>query len=200
MKKKITNNLLISYSARIKYHLENENFRDTNRFHFSSLYEIRKFTDKLNARRNVLEYPERAINTGEIYGMSLIQDIYQYMIEKYESQNKEVFDSCLKDIKQKYNKKSIENIFSLYVTEFPNIEIFNKFISPKSYVKSISKIKSKKIEIIKEIAQVFLYNTNPAFSKYHEFFNDNKLACQSDYQKIFNEIYTFSIIKKPLGH
>ncbi|MFP4548667.1 MAG: alpha-amylase family glycosyl hydrolase [Fidelibacterota bacterium] len=191
MKKQISNNLLISYSARKKYNLPADSFGDSNRLYFDSLYDIREFTEKLNAKRNVLEFPEKAVNTGDIYGMSLIQDIFSYIIAKYERDNGDSYKQGLKHLHESIGKQSLKETFTLFMTEFPNNEIVNNFVSPKGYIQKISKIKKETINIVKELANIHLYNNNPAFSEYSELFDDKKLRQKSDYNKIWDELYDF---------
>ena len=199
MKKKINNNLLISYSARKKYQLTNDHFKDSNRIYFESLYDIRKFSDTMNSKRNILEYPETSIKTGDLYGMSLIQDIFQHMIEKYEKANKNSFSECYKFLNSEFSKKSLEEIFILYITEFPNIDIFNNYISPKTFIRNQSKNQSENIKIIKDLGNLYLYNSNPAFSDYSELFDDKILTKKSEYRNIWKKLYEFFEMQPGFG-
>lgn len=177
--------------ARKKYSLSTEGFQDSNRLYFESLYDIREFVEKLNTKRNVLEFPEKAVNAGDIYGMSLIQDIFHYMMEKYEKENAESTDQALEYLQTVFKKKELEETFTIYMAEFPNNDIFNNYISPNAYVKNKSKIKQENIRIVKELANIFLYNSNPAFSDYSELFDDIKLNRATKYREIWETLYEY---------
>ncbi|MBN2282008.1 MAG: alpha-amylase [Candidatus Marinimicrobia bacterium] len=199
MKKKINNNLIISYYARKKYNLATEGFQNTNRLYFDSLYDIREFVEKLNSKRNILEFPEKAVHTGDIYGMSLIQDIFHYMLQKYEKSNPDTVADALKHLQSKLTKKELEETFVLYAAEFPNNDIFNNYISPSAFIKSKSKIPDETIKIIKELANIYLYNTNPAFSEYSELFDDKKLSLMTQYREVWNSLFEFFESRAPFG-
>ena len=94
----------------------------------------------------------------ELYGMSLIQDIFQHLIKKYETENPDVFEKSLGYLNDEFPKKSIEELFILYVTEFPNIEIFNKYVSPKTFIRNNARVKDENIKIVQEL-EMFISTT-----------------------------------------
>ncbi len=188
MKKKISNNLLISYHARKKYNLDKEKFKAGNRIFFDSLYDIRTFTEKLNKKRNLLEFPEAAISTGDIYGMSLIQDIFQYIVKKYEDKYTDVFAEILKGLKKALNSAALKKTYQVYVSEFPDNDIVQHFVAPGTAVNDIMANSEKEINIIKELSNIYLYNTNPAFSDFIELFSDEKLSKTTIYTDLWDRL------------
>src|SRR4030067_699631 len=65
----------ISRHARNLYQFDNMLFSLTGNAIFANFHAVRLFTQKINARRNLITYPEQAVRAGQINAMGLIDEI-----------------------------------------------------------------------------------------------------------------------------
>lgn len=184
----------VSREARSKYNLDKFDFTDRGDILFDgNLYKVRQFVQKLNQKRDLINYPEKAIKIGYFNGMVLISEISQYMINFYEEQNEtfsmhqELYDYLKKNIGQKKLDGTIKNL----VKEFPPKQIYDKKIKIDEYLeKKTNDVKNKAL-LTEEFIKLWVSNTNPSFSPYLELFDDDLLEKEPIYQEIVKNIQTF---------
>ena len=89
----------LSRDARQKYNLNEFEFDDKGNIVFEGdVYSVRLFVQKLNQKRDLINYPELAIKVGQFNGMALIWEIFDDIIKKYEDETespsifKELYD------------------------------------------------------------------------------------------------------------
>jgi hypothetical protein len=79
----------VSREARNKYQLKEFEFSDNGDIIFDGdIYSVRLFTQLLNQKRDLINYPEMAIKIGQFNGMALIFEIDNYLIDQYSEKTK----------------------------------------------------------------------------------------------------------------
>ena len=78
--------LQVSRNSRDKYQFDEALFGQSGHVIFADYHAVRKFVQSMNEKQNVVDFPERAIRTGDINGMGLIHEIFHYLIQNYKDQ------------------------------------------------------------------------------------------------------------------
>lgn len=190
----------ISREARNKYKLDEFEFSEKGDIIFNgNLYNIRQFVQKLNQKKDLINYPEKAVKIGDFNGMVLISEINKYLIELYEEQNEDIplHREIYNHLKEKVGQKELDNTIIDLVKEFPPKAIYENEIDIDEYLeKKTNNVKNKAL-LTEEFINLWLSNTNPSFSPYLEFFDDDLIEKKPIYREIINNIQTFFKKKVP---
>ena len=76
----------ISRLARDKYEFDEMLFSFDGNIIFANLLAARQFTQKMNQKRDLVNFPENAIKASEINAMGLIDEILHLVISLYRKQ------------------------------------------------------------------------------------------------------------------
>jgi hypothetical protein len=69
----------IRKEAREFYQVNEELFQQSGNVIFTNFFQVRVLAQKINKKRNVTLYPERAIKAGQINAIGLIDEILHYV-------------------------------------------------------------------------------------------------------------------------
>ena len=73
----------ISNQTRQRYDFDQAIFTTNGNAIFANFHAARLFAQKMNAQRDLLNYPEQTIKAGQLIAMGLIDEILHYIIEQY---------------------------------------------------------------------------------------------------------------------
>ncbi|HEX9973158.1 MAG TPA: hypothetical protein VGD14_13890 [bacterium] len=76
----------ISRDARDKYQFDESLFSISGNVIFANFHASRKFAQKMNDKRDLINFPEQTVRAGQINAMGLIDEILHYVVELYRQQ------------------------------------------------------------------------------------------------------------------
>src|SRR5512142_463602 len=76
----------VSRQARDKYQFDQSLFTLTGNVIFANFRAARVFAQKINNKRDLVNYPEQAVRAGQINALGLIDEILHYVIALYHEQ------------------------------------------------------------------------------------------------------------------
>src|SRR5687768_2950420 len=86
----------ISRKARDRYQFDEVLFSLSGNVIFANFRAVREFAQKMNEKRDLVNFPEQAVRAGQLNAMGLIDEILHYVVELYrESINKNVMEEAL---------------------------------------------------------------------------------------------------------
>ncbi|RLI66961.1 MAG: alpha-amylase [Promethearchaeia archaeon] len=186
----------ISRDSRYKYELDESLFSEKGDVIFKGdIHLVRVFTQKINERRDLLNYPELAAKASEIYGISLLTEINEYIYQLYLEEidyptiNKELYEY----LKSEIGKEELIENTKLLIKEFPPLPVFKNEMTPEEFLEQLDSetgIKNQE-KYVNEFVSLWLSNINPAFSPYLEFFDDEALEKHAKYLNIVKKIKEF---------
>lgn len=186
----------ISRDSRYKYELDKSLFSEKGDVFFKGdIHLVRLFTQKLNERRDLLNYPELAAKASEVYGVSLLTEINEYIYQLYfneldsPSLNKELYDFLEREI----GKEDLKESTKLLVKEFPPLPVFTNEMTEEQFLEQLDTETGMKNQekYINEFVTLWLSNINPTFSPFLELFDDEALEKHAKYLKIVEKIEEF---------
>ncbi|MCF2141707.1 MAG: alpha-amylase [Candidatus Lokiarchaeota archaeon] len=192
----------VSRFSREKYQIDDSLFSDKGDLYFQGdIHLVRLFTQKINEKRDLINFPEMAAKTSDVYGISLLTEINEYIYQLYLEEikspkiNQELYDFLEDEI----GKENLLKSTKLLIEEFPPQSIYRNEITTDDFLEKLeseSGIKNR-VKYINEFVNLWLSNINPAFSPYLEFFDDEDLEKQAKYLEIIEKIEKF-YDKKPV--
>ena len=117
----------ISRDARKKYQLSDFMYSDFGNLIFDGdIYTVRKFIQKINEKKDLINYPELAIKAAYFNAMALIYEIYDAIIEKYkkETHNEDLEEDLYDHLEKVFDLEEIEESIEMFTKEFPPEKIY----------------------------------------------------------------------------
>ncbi|HUX20224.1 MAG TPA: alpha-amylase family glycosyl hydrolase, partial [Spirochaetia bacterium] len=181
----------IARKVREKYDFRAELFGTTGNVVFHNFHGVRLFAQKINDKIDLIKFPERAIRTGQLNAMGLIDEILHYVVELYRQQTgNEPFRDADVLLRASHGERYEETLLR-FVEEFPPSEVYAGELSPSDYLsRSIRGIPNRAVAL-EEMLLLWLANLNPAFDPFKELFDDSNLRRGSSYKSIVGELATF---------
>lgn len=184
----------ISRQARDKYKIESELITEKGNMEFQgNVHLVRQFVEKINQKRDLLNYPELSVKSSEIYGLSLITEINDFVLDLYQDEintpnlNQQLYTYLEKEVGPDQLKETTKQL----IEEFPPESVYRNKKSIDDFLNSKSEDFQPPIAFVDEFINLWLSNSNPAFSTYSEFFNDANLEKKATYRAVIKNIQEF---------
>ncbi|MCF7805568.1 MAG: alpha-amylase [Candidatus Marinimicrobia bacterium] len=184
--------LHISREARDKYQFEQTLFAQHGDAIFADFHTVRKFAQRMNDKRNVVEIPEKAVNAGDINGIGLIHEVLHYMIDQFRKQkNSTVFPEALEYLRERIGEKELRKTLERFTDAFPPIKVYRQELSAADYLEKSTESTPHTEVMLEEVILLWLSNINPALSNYLELFDDDDLEKGTKYLEALESLDDF---------
>ncbi|MBN2548029.1 MAG: alpha-amylase [Anaerolineales bacterium] len=187
----------VSRSARDLYQFDQGLFSFNGNIIFANFHAARQFAQKMNARRDLVSFPEQAVRAGQINAMGLIDEILHLVVEHYrEQRNQTAMEKALAWLNDQVGSLQVENALRQFAEQFPPVAVYRREISLDEYVKGESiradgsQVPNRQV-ILEELLLLWLANANPAFSPFLELFADDDLKKHTAYSLIITSLHDF---------
>ncbi len=190
----------ISREARDFYGFDEKLFGLNGNVIFANFHSVRVFAEKINQKRNLIEYPELAVRAGDINAMGLIDEILHYVIKLYREEiDQDIFDRAYWMLCDTQGKEDVDAAIRHFVDLFPPTAVYQGEISPEEYLKeNTDGIPNHLIEL-EEMLMLWIANANSAFESYRELFDDTALQKEERYTQIIQTLRWFFKDQIPFG-
>ena len=189
--KNAVRNIHAEKNTRDKYQFPDDKYGIDGKLEVKNIHDSRLIATNMNLHRDILHFPEQAVKSGEIYAISLMNQIFQYIIRGYVEKNKrdilsEAVDYVISDI----SLSEIKRVFDLYLKEFPSLDVYMGKTPHPIFFKKLDKQKDFP-DIVQDIILLWLANQNTAFSNYMDLFIDREIRRNSAYTKLIQNLHKF---------
>jgi glycosidase len=182
----------ISRSARLAYQFEEALFQTTGNVILANFHAARVFAQRINEKRNVISFPEKAVRAGQVNAMGLIDEILHYVVYLYRKEKKkDIIREALNWLNVKIGEKRVKDALELFTEEFPPRSVYTGKKKATEYVQESTEGTPNSEIALEEMILLWLSNTNPAFSPFGELFDDDKLEKITAYKEIQASLYDF---------
>jgi glycosidase len=190
----------ISGAARDYYDFDQELFSFSGNVILANFHSTRLFAKQMNDKRDVVNHPEKAVLPGQINAMALIDEILHYVSSIYRQEHGvNILADALGFLEAKVGKKALDRVLLHFATEFPNVEVHQRKISPEDFLAGQSEELSHREVILEEILLLWLANVNPAFGPYQELFDDKGINAVTEYSQVIQGLGEFFGQAQPFG-
>ncbi|MDZ7375556.1 MAG: alpha-amylase family glycosyl hydrolase, partial [candidate division KSB1 bacterium] len=182
----------ISRDARDKYQFDESIFTLSGNVIFANFHAARKFAQKMNAKRDLINFPEQTIRAGQLNAMGLIDEILHYVVELYRQQAQpQVMKQALEWLSAQLGRSELERTLRKFAEEFPVVAVYQRKMSLEDYLRGETNGVPNLEIVLEELILLWLANQNLAFSPFAELFIDEKLVQQTSYVKLIDQLKTF---------
>jgi Alpha amylase, catalytic domain len=190
----------ISRSLRDKLDLDDLLFSYTGNVVFGNVAASRKLAEKLNVVRGAEADPARVANAGALFAMGLIDELNHALVARYRT---EIDPAVLRDAMRWFEALStpadVERMLLAFTTQFPNVAVYRGAVSAAEWLKGTSGGLSNREAALEELMLLWLANSNPAFRRYRELFEDSDLKTQTVYQRVTATLPDYFVTRPPLS-
>jgi glycosidase len=181
----------LSRQARDRYQFDDTLFALTGNVVLANLHAARLFAQRMNERRDLVHYPERAVRAGQINAMGLIDEILHGAAALYRQQvNPAAMRQALDALDRELGAEAVDAALLRFTDEFPPVAVYRRRLSPADYLRGQTDGVPNREVLLEEMLLLWLANANPAFAPLLELFDDAPLA-HTAYRRIIARLQTF---------
>jgi glycosidase len=193
---KKTNSVVMEFhvarKARDLYQFDDSLFSLSGNVIFSNFHAARVFSQKINEKRDLVNFPERAVQAGQINAMGLIDEILHYIVGLYrDKKNLQIMKQAIDGLYEEFGKSTLDALLRKFAEEFPTVSIYRREIEMDAYLKGETGGIPHRQIVLEEMLMLWLANMNSAFSFLIELFDDSTLERETSYLKIIDRLHTF---------
>ncbi|MBN2366363.1 MAG: alpha-amylase, partial [Calditrichaeota bacterium] len=182
----------ISRKARLTYQFDESLFQISGNVIFANFHASRVFAQRMNEKRDVIHFPEKAIRAGQLNAMGLIDEVLHYVIYLYrQEKNKDVLREAEEFLTRSVGKKKLQSALEMFVDEFPPLKVFAGEISVKEYLDNQTEGVPNRQLVLEELIMLWIANMNPALAPFLELFDDEQLEKLTAYNTIMGKLHEF---------
>ncbi|MBN1261955.1 MAG: alpha-amylase [Anaerolineae bacterium] len=190
----------VSRRARDRYQFDATLFSKSGNVVFANFHAARQFAQKMNDRRDLVNYPEQAVRAGQLNAMGLIDEILHQIVALYQEQrNPQAMSKALAHLDEALGEEAVDKTLRAFADAFPPIAIYRQEETLEAYLAGETKGVSHRAVVLEELLMLWIANDNPGFTPFQELFDDSDLAKQTAYPKLIAELAGFFDTEPPFG-
>ncbi len=167
--------------ARDYYQFDQALFSTTGNVILADFQAARLFAQKMNAKRDLPNHPEKTVRAGQINAMGLIDEILHQVVYQYQQQrNPLAVRQALDWLDEHLGKAEVDQTLLQFSNGFPPLAVYlgsssaEEFLAGSSTRASGEQVSNREIAL-EELLMLWLANENPAFQPFLELFDDSSL-------------------------
>ena len=190
----------ISRKARDRYQFDEVLFSLGGNVIFANFRAVREFAQKINDKRDLVNFPEQAVRAGQLNAMGLIDEILHYVVELYrDNVNKNVMGEALDWLSGDLGAEAVDTALLRFAYEFPSSSTYRREVSPENYLEGHTAGVPNRRIILEEMLMLWIANADPAFWPFLELFDDSELEDFTSYKQIVSSLQEFLNRQPPFG-
>jgi hypothetical protein len=178
----------ISRQARDLYQFDQSLFSSNGNVIIANFHAARLFAQKMNTRRDLVNFPERTIQAGQVNALGLIDEILHMVIAQYRKEvNPGLLSDALTSLEEQLGSEAVQDALKKFVEQFPPLAVYRREVSGAEYLAGSTidedgRLVAHREIVLEELLMLWLSNQNPAFSPFYELFDDKLLERESAYR------------------
>jgi len=190
----------ISRLARDRYQFDQSLFSFNGNVILANFHAARIFAQKINQKRDLMQFPEKAVKAGQINAMGLIDEILHLVMFLYRQQKSpQVMEQALAYLDGQFTPAEVDRALLRFTTDFPPVAVYQGQLSVAEYLSGGTEGTSHRAIALEEMLMLWVANRNPAVEPFTELFDDKNLAAETGYKKIQSALYKFFADQPPFG-
>ncbi|MCJ7694393.1 MAG: alpha-amylase family glycosyl hydrolase [Anaerolineaceae bacterium] len=181
----------ISRKARDKYIFDQNLFSINGNIIFANFHAARIFAQSINAKNDLINFPENAIQAGQINAIGLIDEIFHFVFLSFLKENRTtILQELRHSLFELFGKDEIIKTLNSFDYYFPNSDDYKESNLDILSVE-FDEDDSKQEKILEEMLMLWITNLNPAMVPYSELFEDKELVQTTQYHHIMMSLTKF---------
>ena len=190
----------VSRKVRDKYQFSESLFTLSGNVIFTNFFAARTFAQKINQKKDLINYPEQAVKAGQLIAMGLIDEILHYIVGLYVQEIKSsIMEEAISFFNEKLGPEKIEKTLYQFTDEFPPLTVYKRNIDIDGYLNGETAGMPNRRVVLEEMLLLWLANMNPAFSPFFELFEDTTLKKDTAYLQAISGLRSYFNTQPPFG-
>lgn len=182
----------ISRTSRDYYQFEEALFSLHGNVIFANFHAARQFAQKINQKRDLVNFPEKAVQAGQINAMGLIDEILHFVILSYRQQrNPQAMAQAISWLQESIGEQELTGALRKFVADFPPVAVYRQEVDVDAYLNGETAGVPHREAILEEMLMLWVANSNPALAPYQELFDDDALVKETAYRQIISSLHDF---------
>jgi glycosidase len=182
----------IARDARDYYRFDESLYSITGNVILANFHAARVFAQRMNQKRDLVNFPEQAVKASQINAMGLIHELTHYMFRIYREQhNPQLLENALSWLHARVGAAAVDAALKKFVDEFPALAVYRRESDIDSYLAGETNGTPNRQIVLEEMLMLWLENLNPAFSPFQELFDDSRLEKETTYPSVISSLYSF---------
>jgi len=179
----------ISRWAREFYELDAEDFTPFGTLQVRSFHSARTMVQKINERKDLIVYPERAIYAGEINALALLSQILELIFDTFWEHTDEInLEQAVFWLDTNIGEDSVDQVFSSIAADFlPSPDSLGP---PPGQIEHPAQVERSTIRsrYIKKMILLYVQNENPAAHRLLDLYDDERLEHDTRYVQCIDSL------------
>ena len=190
----------VSRLAREKYDFDQSIFRFDGNVIFANFLAARQFTQKINQKRDLVNFPENAVRSGDINAIGLIDEILHLVISLYRKQvDPNIISDAYDDLKETFGELKLHQALLRFTKEFPPMDVYKNVISAEEFLSGETNGIPNSHLALEEMLMLWVTNRNPAVAAFSDLFDDTLLRQVTIYRQTMNALKKYFDEKPHFG-
>ncbi len=182
----------VSRKSRDFYGFDLELFSSSGNVVFPNFFAARVFAQKMNTKRDLARFPERAVQASQLNAMGLIDELLHVMLNRYkQDHNPKLMAQTLASLEARIGAECVDKTLKTFCDEFPPVRVYRRDLDLETYYKGATDGVPNKEILLEELILLHLANANPAFSPFLELFDDQRLEFETCYPALVPAVEQF---------
>jgi glycosidase len=182
----------VSRLSREKFNFDQVLFKFDGNVIFANFLAAREFAQKINHKRDLVNFPEQAVRSGEINAMGLIDEILHLVIALYrQNVAPNVMAEAYQDLQKGLGVSRLDQALERFTQEFPPVAVYRGEVDAQTYLQGTTDGISHKYLVLEELLMLWITNKNPAVEPFSELFDDTLLSQSTVYRQIIEHLGRF---------
>lgn len=187
----------VSRLTREKYDFDETLYQFDGNVIFPNFMAARRFAEKINQKRDLVNTPEKAVHAGELNAMGLIDEILHLVISLYRRDvDPELFQGAYQELVENFGEKKVKNTLLRFTEDFPPASVYKGEMEVEEFLKGSSDGIPHTCVALEEMMILWITNQNPALEDEAELFDDSDLIQATIYRQMMESLKKH-IAKKP---
>jgi glycosidase len=190
----------ISQRSRDLYQFDETLYALNGNVIFANFHAARQFAQKMNLRRDLVSFPERAVKAGQINALGLIDEILHLMVKTYQEERQPTsFQEALSWLEGMLGEDALDGALLAFTRQFPPLAVYKRALTAEQYLQGETEGVSNRQVALEELLMLWLANENPACAPFFDLFDDSLLRKETAYKQIPTLLRAFFETQPPFG-
>lgn len=182
----------VSRAARDRYQFDDSLFSLSGNVVLANFHAARVFAQKMNQKRDLVNFPEQAVRASQINALGLIHELTHYVFRSYrERQNPRVLQEALETLNDNLGSAVVDAALLRFMDEIPPLAVYRREVTGEAYLEGETGGVPNRQVVLEELLMLWLENANPAFAAFLELFDDTTLEKETPYPRIVSCLQAF---------
>ena len=182
----------VARDARDRYRFDDSLYSITGNVILANFHAARVFAQRMNQKRDLVNYPEQSVKASQINAMGLIHELTHYMFRAYREQNNpQLLTQTLGWLNAQIGADAVDAALMRFAVEFPALAVYRREHNAEEYLAGETDGMPNREIALEEMLMLWLENVNPAFSPFQELFDDSRLEKETTYPSMISSMYGF---------